>query len=94
MDRTQSTREPEQRKSEALFNDHPKVLSYFDITSCLFLWCSGALCSIAAFRLKLSSAGDGHQCCAGFTQGFFVFRSGNAVGDDARARLNVDFSWG
>ena len=22
----------------------------FDVTSCLFLWCSGALCSIAAFR--------------------------------------------
>ena len=39
-------------KELAFFNDQPKVFRCFDVTSCLFLWCSGSLCSIAGFRFN------------------------------------------
>jgi hypothetical protein len=49
MDRTQRTREPEQRKSETFLNDHPKDALMFHgnvLFLPLVLWCSVFYCWI------------------------------------------------
>src|ERR1043165_3767516 len=43
---------------------------------------------------ELVSPRDGHQGAAGLAQGLFVFRGGDAVGDDAGAGLHVDLARG